>query len=72
MTIGSDDVMKHYLRRYEFKHVGETKWQKISEKTVMETLVDNFDPVTPVLARILKGEEIITAHGIYRKIKPSC
>ena len=62
------DVMKYYLRRYELKHIGETKWQKVSEKTVMEKLVDDYDPVTPILSRILSGEEIITAHGIFRKI----
>lgn len=60
--------MVSVLRHYEFKHFGENKWQKVSEKTVMEKLVDNFDPVTPILSKILSGEEIITAHGIYRKI----
>ncbi|MGD9240415.1 MAG: hypothetical protein PVG69_10335 [Desulfobacterales bacterium] len=60
--------MEYILRCYEFKHFGETKWQKVSEKTVMENLIDNFDPVTPVLSKMLKGEEIITAQGIYRKI----
>jgi hypothetical protein len=66
--VDTDDVMASILRHYEFKHLGETKWQKVSEKTVMEKLVDNFDPVTPILSRILRGEEIITIQGIYRKI----
>ncbi len=34
----------------------------------MERLVDNFDPVTPVLSKILRGEEIILLHEIYRVI----
>jgi hypothetical protein len=59
--------MKYYLKRYEFKHVGENKWQKVSEKTVMEKLVDSFDPVTPILSRMLRGEEVVTAQGVYRK-----
>ena len=60
--------MASNLQHYEFKHVGKTKWEKVSEKTVMEKLVDSFDPVTPILSKILSGEEIITAHGIFRKI----
>jgi hypothetical protein len=60
--------MKSTLGKYEFKHFGAHNWQKVSEKVVMEKLVDNFDPVTPIISKILSGEEIITSQGIYRKI----
>ncbi|MGD9080006.1 MAG: hypothetical protein PVG96_11730 [Desulfobacterales bacterium] len=59
--------MKSTLGKYEFRHFGENNWQKVSEKIVMEKLVDNFDPITPVLSRMLNGDEIITSQGIYRK-----
>ena len=51
---------------YEVRHIGEHEWHKISETKVMERLVDNFDPVTPIISRMLKGEEIIVSQEIYR------
>jgi hypothetical protein len=60
--------MQFNLGRYEYKHVDDNKWQTVSEKIVMEKLVDSFDLITPVISRMLKGEEIITSQGIYRKI----
>ena len=53
---------------YEVRHIGEHEWHKISEKTVMERLVDSFDPVTPIISRMLTGEEIIVSQEIYRVI----
>lgn len=60
--------MQFTLGQYEFKHFAEHNWQKVSEKIVMEELVENFHPVTPILSRLLKGEEITTSQGIYRKM----
>jgi hypothetical protein len=60
--------MEFIMGQYEFKHVGNHSWQKISEKTVMENLVDHFDRVTPIISKMLRGEEINTSQGIYRKI----
>jgi hypothetical protein len=60
--------MQFNLGRYEYKHVDDDQWQTVSEKIVMEKLVDSFDLITPVISRMLKGEEIITSQGIYRKI----
>ncbi len=57
------------IGRYEFKDLEENKWQKVSEKIVMQKLVDNFNPVTPIIMKMLSGEEIVTTQGIYRKIK---
>jgi hypothetical protein len=54
------------LTCYEVKHIGEHGWQKISEKTVMERLVDSFDPVTPIISKMLRGEEIVVSREIYR------
>lgn len=34
---------------------------------VMEKLLDHFDPVTPILVKMIKGDEIVTSQGIYRK-----
>ena len=54
--------------RYEVRYIGEHDWHKISEKTVMGRLVDSFDPVTPIISRMLTGEEIIVSQEIYRVI----
>jgi hypothetical protein len=56
------------LTCYEVRHIGEHGWQKITEKTVMERLVDSFDPVNPIISRMLRGEEIIVSQEIYRVI----
>ena len=61
--------MKASIGRYEFKHLGQNEWQPVSEKIVLENLVDDFDPVTPVLSKMLSGEEISTSQGFYRKSK---
>ena len=60
--------MEFNLGRYEYKHFGEHQWRRVSEKAVLQKLADNFDPLTPVLANMLCGKEIITSEGIYRKV----
>ncbi|MGD1969377.1 MAG: hypothetical protein PVH74_13720 [Desulfobacterales bacterium] len=59
--------MNFTIGRYEFKNLGENKWQTVSEKIVMQKLVDNFNPVTPIIIKMLSGEEIVTSQGIYRR-----
>jgi hypothetical protein len=34
----------------------------------MERLVDGYDPVNPIIARMLNGEEITVSQEIYRVI----
>ena len=53
--------MKLKLTLFEVKRLGEDSWQEISEKKFLEKLVDYFDPVTPVLTKMLQGGEIATA-----------
>ena len=54
------------MPKYEVKNVDEGRWKDISEKTIMETLVDIFDQVAPIMTDILHGKEVITPYGIYR------
>jgi hypothetical protein len=56
------------LTCYEVRHIDEHEWHKISEKTVMERLVNRFNPVTPIISRMLRGEEITVSQEIYRVI----
>jgi hypothetical protein len=52
--------------RFEVKYSGKYEWEEISEKTVMEKLVDNFDPLTPILCDMLQGKEITIPQETYR------
>jgi hypothetical protein len=61
--------MEIELTCYEVKHIGAHGWQKIAEKAVMARLVDCFDPVTHIISRMLRGEEIVVSQGIYRVTK---
>ena len=61
--------MNNPATRYQVKLSGMEKWENISEKKVMEMLTERFDQLTPVLSKMLHGEEIITPHERYRRIK---
>ena len=54
------------MPKYEVRNVDGERWEDVSEKNVMETLVDIFDQVTPIMTEILHGKEVITPFGIYR------
>ena len=54
------------MPKYEVRNVDGELWEDVSEKNVMETLVDIFDQITPILTEILHGKEVITPYGIYR------
>ena len=54
--------------RYQIKQSGMEKWEDISEKIVMEMLAERFGRLTPVLSKMLQGEEIITPYETYRRI----
>jgi hypothetical protein len=54
------------MPKYEVKNVDGGRWEDISEKTIMEILVDIFDQVTPIMTDIQQGKEVITPYGIYR------
>ena len=58
--------MQIEMPQYEVRNVDGDRWEDISEKNFMETLVDIFDQVSPIMADILLGKEVITPDGIYR------
>jgi hypothetical protein len=68
LILPSPRNIKTELTHYEVRHINDQEWNKISEKTVMERLVDSFDPVTPIISKMLMGEEIIVSQEIYRAI----
>ena len=54
------------MPKYEVWNVDGELWEDVSEKNLMETLVDIFDQITPIVTEILHGKEVITPYGIYR------
>jgi ribosomal protein S25 len=60
--------MNEPAKRYQIKQSGMKKWKDISEKRVMEMLVERFEKLTPVINKMLHGEEIITPYETYRRI----
>jgi len=54
------------MPKYEVRDVDGGRWEDISEKNFLETLVNIFDQVTPIMTDILDGKEVITPYGIYR------
>ncbi len=58
--------MEIKLTQFEVKYSDNNSWEAISEKIVMEELLDAFSMVTPVITDMLKGKYACTPHGIYR------
>jgi hypothetical protein len=58
--------MEMKMTQFEVKYSNTAKWEIVSEKTVMERLLDNFSLVTPVISEMIKGKYAYTPHGIYR------
>jgi len=54
------------MPKYEVWDVDGGRWEDVSEKNIMEVLVEIFDQVTPIITDILRGKEVITPYGIYR------
>ena len=54
------------MPKYEVRNVDGGLWEDVSEKNLIETLVDIFDQVSPILTELLHGKEVITPYGIYR------
>jgi len=54
------------MPKYEVWGVDGKRWEDVSEKNIMEVLVEIFDQITPIMAEILHGKEVNTPYGIFR------
>jgi hypothetical protein len=61
--------MQFAITCYEVKKSGENHWQEVSEKMVLDKLADNFNQITPVLTKMLQGNEVVAEKEIFR-VKP--
>ena len=58
--------MQFTITCYEVKKFGENHWQEVSEKMVLNKLAQNFNQITPILTKMLQGNEIVADTEIYR------
>ena len=54
------------LPQFEIKNLSDHDWIRVSEKDFLLKLVDNFEPLTPVLSELIQGKEIISNLFSYR------
>jgi len=60
--------MKFKMPQFEVKYSYEKEWKKVTEKAFLESLLDTFTRITPMLSEMFQGKEIITPFAIYRII----
>ena len=58
--------MEIKMTEFEVKYFNNAHWEKVSEKIVMERLLDTFALVTPVITEMMKGKYAYTPYGVYR------
>ena len=58
--------MEIKMTQFEVKYSDNACWEIVSDKTVMERLLDTFPLVTPFISQMMKGKYAYTPHGIYR------
>jgi len=58
--------MKFKMLHYEIRYFDKTKWEKISEVEVLESLQDVFVRITPALKDMIQGKQVTTPDAIYR------
>ena len=58
--------MQFTISCFEVKKLGENEWRVISEKVVLKKLAECFDTVTPIITKMLEGNEIVAQQEIYR------
>ena len=58
--------MKFKMLYYEVRYFDKTKWEKISEVEVSESLQDAFVRVTPALRDMIQGKQVTTPDATYR------
>ena len=58
--------MQFTITCFEVKNYGDNHWQAVTEKMVLDKLAENFNSITPVITKMLQGNEIVAGNEIYR------
>jgi hypothetical protein len=54
------------MNKYEVKYFDKSEWEEISEISILESLHDAFDRVTPSIQEMLRGKQVLTTHAKFR------
>jgi hypothetical protein len=54
------------MPKYEIWDVGGRRWEDVSEKGIVEALMEIIDQIEPIMNDMLHAKEAITPYGIYR------
>ena len=63
-------MIQFRLPQYEMRYANNGDWVSISERSALESLLDNFDRVSPIIDEMLQGKEIHIQNSVYRILKP--
>ncbi len=58
--------MKFKMPQFEVKCFHEEDWQEVSETAFLQSLLDNFNRITPTISEMFQGKEIVTSTAIFR------
>ena len=54
------------MPQFELKHYHEEDWIEVSETAFLQSLLDNFSRITPIISEMLQGREIVASNAIFR------
>ncbi|MGD8889964.1 MAG: hypothetical protein PVF53_16250 [Desulfobacterales bacterium] len=54
------------MNKYEVKYFDKSEWEEISEISILESLHDAFDRVTPSIQEMLRGKQVLTTQAKFR------
>ena len=63
-------MMQFMTPQYQMRYLNDEDWVAMSEKFALESLLDNFDCVSPLIDEMLQGKEIFIHNSVYRILKP--
>jgi hypothetical protein len=54
------------MPQFEVKYFHEEDWNEVSETAFLQSLLDNFNRITPVISEMFHGKEIVTPTAVFR------
>ncbi len=58
--------IKFKMPQFEVKYFHEEDWNEVSETAFLQSLLDNFNRITPIIGEMFQGKEIVTSTAIFR------
>ena len=58
--------MRFSMPSYEVKYHDKKEWEKISETQILGKLQESFGQVTPVIQKMIDGNQVLTPNAAFR------